>query len=748
MKKIIAHCTHAHTALSQGHHHHSGCSHSRSKLFSTANRVGVYLPPTTSSSDDPDGNWGFPLDDLAPPPSPDMVDLSSPGQVIDEAVKMMSQHPVTPQLLSEVSKFLSKNGAFRVNDFTLKVHIGDKHGHHRHRVASDFPTASLSLVMHAIDKELIELCLCAPVDLDELGGAVSHVEHAVNSLDNPSDGGHASVLDDPSASHVGFAVGAIYLAIFGIYFGLLNVRNGQERVQKLMPYREKVEKLIARLETIASRDDRCDAMIKTELSNMKAYLDQINLSVKDGRFQSGSGAALTFSSASVIAATFVSALSPMATIGFSIYGAAHVAKYSTLLAKTVSADRALKRSDQDLEEIRRVMRPFLDQKYKVYGSLITCFGVFTGSSTVLTAGILAGASAVGGPVTLAVVASMLVGSALAAAYLNNVSANRFAPKNQDYHHSRLLWGNANCVASRMAACSDLKAVASEFGRAPRIKSPFRFKETLTDKVKLAGYWAGTVATMGVLPKFVAPIRDFKTRYDVSHSRITQDKRHELITRYCDRVLEMSEKEMPFIESDIADLTGSISQLSEESVKKLLSLQLVLKLMLRDKLVHEIDCASAIKTKLANAPGEAYADFLKLTHMDEQFSDTMETVFKGSKKVTDSYRTETKLEAKSVPLSYMGGCGHSHKGHSHKGHSHEGHSHEGHSHCSHSHDHGVEVAYDFAGVMSGGSEGLKARYEAVFDRVVGADLKRHLDEEWVKRGHHLQSVMLSQKPVCK
>jgi hypothetical protein len=580
-------------------------------------------------------------------------------EIIKDSVQLLSSMPnITQEKLKEVSDLFQKSGIFRGEGTPISVHVDPhSHGHHTHKVAKDFPQAALSLLMNIIDKELIELCLCAPIDLDELGGAVKHAETAAQSISTNSDSSHShTLLNSPSDADIGLAVGASYFAVFGLYFGYMNVTNGADRLKQLKPYFERVSKIIDSLDTaIGNLDSENPAkkIMTNELDNMKAYLSEIKKSRVEGKAQVASGVTMLGGSGALIGSFFLAELTPFSSIFFALYGALHVGKYSALLARTVAADHT--KCDP---EIKAALDSFQEGKYNVYSALIGTFTIFTASSVLLTVGAFGGAALVGGPIGLGVASGLLVASALVAAYLNNVSANRFAPKNQDYQSSRLLWGAPENVAARMVACAELRDIAGQFGKA----KPGKRHVKVMDHVKCFGYWAGTVATIGVLPKFSSTVRDFKTKYDVSRSLIADQDRQELVARYCDTLIKSNQEEMTSLEGDINTMTEAINHLTDDElsqkVKELLLKQLVLKQLAHDKLQHEVAQAQYIKRSLHSMPGVAYSEFLKLTHMDVAFVETMDVLRKGHK-ISDEFRTETKLES-SEPLKYLGQCSHSHK----------------------------------------------------------------------------------------
>jgi hypothetical protein len=350
---------------------------------------------------------------------------------------------------------------------------------------------------------------------------------------------------------------------------------------------------------------------------------------------------------------------------------------------------------------------------------------------------LGGASLAGGPIGLGVASGLLVASALGAAYLNNVSANRFAPKNQDYQSSRLLWGAPENVASRMAACAELRDIAGQFGKV----KPGKRQVKVMDHVKCFGYWAGTVATIGTLPKFSSTVRDFKTKYDVSRSLIQDQDRQKLVARYCDTLIKSNQDEITSLEDDIKTMTEAINHLTDDGlsqqVKGLLLKQLVLKQLAHDKLQHEVGQAQYIKLSLMSMPGVAYSEFLKLTHMDVTFVETMDVLRKGHQ-ISDAHRKETMLES-SEPLKYLGQCSHRHK-HKHKHHHQDHHGHGHHcDHHHHSHKKPFEITYDFSDACQNDNE--KNRYLSAFDYVVNTNLQKEMDEQWVKRGNHLEAWLL-------
>lgn len=648
--------------------------------------------------------------------------------------------------LMTVSRLFSSHGIFRSEAKPLSVHVDPhSHGHHRHMVSSDFPQSALSLVMQMIDKELVEMCLCAPIDLDELGGAVKHADTAVNNIGKSgSESAHShTLLDSPSGQDIGLAVGATYFALFGLYFGYLNIKNGKERLEKLKPYFERVTQIVASLKVAVDQLDKSNparSVMLAELDNMRAYLGEIRKSQVDGGFQIGVGAAMAGGSGAVIGSLFLASLTPVSSIFFATYGLAHVAKYSTLMGRAMKAEYTLNHDGDggDHDALKRVLEPFLHEKYKIYAGLIGCFSAFTASSVMLSVGTLAGGALVGGPIGLGVASGVLIGTALTAAYLNNVSANRFAPKNQDYQSSRLLWGSQQSVASRMAACADLKNIAGSFEKA----APAPRTVSCLNRLKCAGYWTGTVLTLGTLPKFSTTVRDFKTRYDVSKSRIQDDARKDLVTAYCNRLIETSEEEILSIGKDIQSLIHSINHMDDSyspGLKKIMVLQLVLKQLACDKIKDEVSKARYITSSIGSLPGIAYSEFLKLTHMDTHYVETLE-VLKSSGMISDHHRTQATLET-SPALSYLGKCGHSH-GDAHQ------------NKCSHHHDHGhahhhtdhsekpFEISYDLAEAVENSYEAK--HYLAAFDYVIKNDLKRQMDEQWVKRGNHLETLVILSK----
>lgn len=658
-------------------------------------------------------------------------------QVIESAIdRLLSEDSILTEHLNTITSSFCSAGVFRDEGKPLSVHVDPHaHGHHRHMVSSDFPQSALSLIMQTIDKELVEMCLCAPIDLDELGGAVKHAETAVGSLgSSSSEAVHShTILDHPSGADIGLAVGATYFALFGLYFGCLNIKNGYERLHKLHPYLEKVTMIVDQLEKVITqmpKDNPARLVMGSELKNMKAYLGEIQKSRVDGAFQMGTGVGMAGGSGAVIGSLFLATLTPVASIFFATYGLAHVAKYSILLGRSVTADYRLRHSDnRNHDPIKAALDPFLHEKYKIYTGLIGCFSAFTASSVILSVGTLAGGALVGGPIGLGVSSAVLVAAALSAAYLNNVSANRFAPKNQDYQTSRLLWGNPQNVASRMVACRELRDIAGSFSSAP---SASRHVKPM-DHVKCFGYWTGTVATLGTLPKFSTKVRDFKTRYDVSRSLIKDDARQTLVKQYCNRLISSSEEEVGLLTVDIKQLIESINIIPKtpayEHLRKILVMQLVLKQLACDKLKDEISKAKYVTLSLNCFPGVAYSEFLKLTHMDVKFIETLE-VMKVSGKVSDQHRTQVDIEH-SHSLSYLGGCGHSHS--SHKKH------HTPHHHDYHSQEKPFEISYDLQDAIGNTQE--SQTYLAAFDFVIKKDLKTQMDEQWVKRGNHLETMIL-------
>jgi len=581
------------------------------------------------------------------------------NEIIKSSIQLLSGMPtVTQNELKVVSDLFQKSGMFRGEGTPISVHVDPhSHGHHKHMVAKDFPQAALSLLMNIIDQELIELCLCAPIDLDELGGAVKHAETAAQSISTNSDSSHShTLLNSPSAADIGLAIGASYFAVFGLYFGYMNVANGADRLTQLKPYFERVSKVIDSLDTAIRNLDPKDPAKKimtNELDNMKAYLSEIKKSRLEGVAQVASGVTMLGGSGALIGSFLLAQLTPVSSIFFALYGALHVGKYSALLARTVAADHT--KCDP---KIKAALDSFQEGKYSVYTALIATFTTFTASSVLLTVGALGGAALAGGPIGLGVASGLLVVSALVAAYLNNVSANRFAPKNQDYQSSRLLWGAPENVAARMAAYAELRDTARQFGKA----KPGKRHVKVIDHLKCFGYWAGTVATIGVLPKFSSKVRNFKTKYDVSRSLIQDQDRQVLVEKYCNTLIKSNHDEMTSLKCDMETMMESINQLKNDDlsqkVKELLLKQLVLKQLAHDKLHHEVSKAEYIKRTLKSMPGVAYSEFLKLTHMDVAFVETMD-VLRNGHKISDPYRTETKLES-SEPLKHLGKCSHSHK----------------------------------------------------------------------------------------
>jgi hypothetical protein len=280
----------------------------------------------------------------------------------------------------------------------------------------------------------------------------------------------------------------------------------------------------------------------------------------------------------------------------------------------------------------------------------------------------------------------------------------------------------------MAACLDLRDIASSFDKA----TPGKRYVKKMDHLKCAGYWAGTIVTLGTLPKFSKTAREFKVRYDVSKSCVQDSARQKLVRDYCDRLKVVSEAELKSVESDISTLLESINEIPQENViphlKEMLIKQLVVKQLAADKLKDEISKCEYICLTLSTLSGVAYSEFLKLTHMDVNFIETME-LMRSAKHISDAHQSENMLK-ESRSLGYMGGCGHDHAHHGHQ--------------CSHHHheDHAKapsirEVTYNLQDAVSTDESD---QYLSAFDYVVKTHLAKQMDEQWVKRGNHLETMI--------
>jgi len=665
--------------------------------------------------------------------------------IINDAITQLSDaSEITLETLEGISRLFHDHHLFQpINGDSLTVHQNAKiHGHHPDVVSIDHPKAALSIIMNTIDKHLIEKCLCAPIDLDELGGAIRHLESAVNSLNNPETGSHShTILDHPSGLDIGFAVASTYFALFGIYFGILNIKNSHERLTRLNDYQQKVSDIIDNLEKATRQipQDQTETkhIMSAELKNMRTYLSEIEKSKNEAKIQIGVGATMAGGSGAIIGSLFLATMTPISTILFSLYGLAHVGKFSLYLGQTLNANHKLKHTENS-EALKKTLKPFFKEKYKVYSGLIGCFSSFTAASVTLSVGALAGATAVGGPAGLATAALVLITAALSAAYLNNVSANRFAPKNQDHKASRLLWGSPTCVSSSMEAYRELRDIAQSTSKKKRKPNTLKWK----DYAKCGLYWCGTIATLGTLPKFFSKASAFKTRFDVSRSQIHDLDRRELMTKFCKKLIENASIEQAQIEEDIKSLIKTINTLTEPSLedgtKELLIKQLTLKQLALNKHKNESEKATYIIENIDLNPGAAYTEFLRLTHMDVHFVQKLE-IMKKSKHISETNISKTPL-THSESLSYLGDCGHSHgPGRVSKFFKRIFRKNRIHPISTAPTPKAFEISINIQKALQHATDA--SVYKAVLDHVIKTDLVKEMDEQWIKRGNHLQALLL-------